>query len=255
MCQQARIRGLANSSPLRRSCRCFILTSRTGARCCACTAERATRWSRRWGPSSNVLTQRFCSLFKKKKHTGFVLFFLFSLLSLLNIQLVFMPLQTSDIFAGELRQERDRAAAVRQKEQAKPSYPEQTAGRNEETRHTKGETHSRANVFHVVSTLISHLPDKLAGTYLFIFYSCVSFSRRKPGRSPRWPSWSLPSRGASRSALSTSKSVWITDEPRHWNPVAVSHTHTKQTHPSPRSKGNSFTWTRQAALLPSPKFD
>lgn len=163
-------------------------------------------------------------------------------------------------FAGELGQECDRAPAVRQKEQAKPSYPEQTAGRNEETRHTKGETHSRENIFHVGSTLISNLLERIFVliltkprilfwhntkypssrrsyflTFCLIFkissshpafYFCVSFSRRKPGRSPRWPSWSLPSRGASRSALSTSKSVWITDEPRHWNPVAVSHTHT-----------------------------
>lgn len=49
--------------------------------------------------------------------------------------------------AGEVGQERDRAAAVCQKEQAKPSHPEQTAGRNEETRHTKGGEKSATNTF------------------------------------------------------------------------------------------------------------
>lgn len=49
--------------------------------------------------------------------------------------------------AGEVGQERDRAAAVRQKEQAKPSHPEQTAGRNEETRHTKGGKKNATNTF------------------------------------------------------------------------------------------------------------
>lgn len=53
-----------------------------------------------------------------------------------------MTFNTPDLSAGELRQECDRAAAVCQKEQAKPSYLEQTARRNEETSHAEGENYN-----------------------------------------------------------------------------------------------------------------
>lgn len=51
-----------------------------------------------------------------------------------------VKLCAQNLFSGEFRQERDRAAAVRQKEQAKPSHLEQTAGGNDETGSSEGES-------------------------------------------------------------------------------------------------------------------
>lgn len=44
------------------------------------------------------------------------------------------------VCVGKFGQERDRTAAVRQKEQAKPPHSEQTPGGDEETGSRKGET-------------------------------------------------------------------------------------------------------------------
>lgn len=96
-------------------------------------------------------------------------------------------------FTGELGQECDRAPAVCQKEQAKPSYLEQTARRNEEISKPEGEicTDSDHTDHYLIKFSSLHPEIALENetvdicpfifNYVFFFF----YIRRKQERNPR----------------------------------------------------------------------
>lgn len=124
-------------------------------------------------------------------------------------------------FSGELWQERDRASAVCQKEQAKPSHLEQTARRNEETGQAEGK-----NCF-LLCRAQKHYSwiDQVNVTYNVLYCICTPGGNQEETQDDHHGVCSARERTPLHCRRLTS--IRITDEARHWNPVTVRHhTHT-----------------------------